>query len=222
MTNIPAGYKRSHVWKKDSTYYLVAAGSNDTTLHVFTGTDKINFTDQGQIIGTSPEVMVTNSFLWNEGNNWYILYEGKESSLWNIYLATASSYTGPWTKQGLVIRGGGIYAGIGNPELARNSNGILKINNNYYMYAHGQTDEYNGYVGRFHSSDLFTWFCDGYVDGIRPVHSLSWTYGDQALCEFNGKTYLFWSPSDQVSTSHIDCGIDSRDFATVLYIPPYQ
>lgn len=228
-TNIASGYNRPHIVKDGSTYYLYAAGSSDTTIHLFTGTDKINFTDQGQVLGHGSgsdwdATYVANTFVWKEGSSWYMLYEGNiTGDSWKIGLATANNPAGTWTKYGSnpVFSPG---FAIGNPELPRVGSVVTKSYGRYYMYYHGAL--LDGTPGRAYSIDLHTWTDEGQISGIRYDHlpkwngSSGWSYGDQCLVQFKGKTYIFWSPSNQVDSSHLDGSIDNRTELELLAVPP--
>ncbi len=216
-TDIPVGFMRCHILKDDSNYYLYAS-HNGNSIHLFTSTNKINFTNQGEVIGSGASA--ENSFVWKEGSNWYMLYE-YSAGIWVIGLATASAPEGPWTKyEGNPVCSGLVMAS--NPEIPRVNNNIIKHNGLYYMYFHSQPSPTgsDSHILRAYSFDLHTWIIEGIILDIRKIHSAAWDYGDVCLVEFKGKSYLFWSPTDQVSQSHIDVGIDNRSLAEMLTLYP--
>jgi hypothetical protein len=233
LTDVPVTYLRPHMVKDGSTYYLYTVGSGDTSMHLFTSTDKIHFTDQGQVlaiggVGAWDHNVIANPFVWKEGaGSWYMLYEANSAGPpSNIGLATAAAPQGPWTKYGgnPVILGAG--NGCGNPELPRMQSIVTKHAERYYCYFHGQTASNSGHLGRAYSTDLHAWTVEGDVGGewicCLPLWNgvTGWTYGDQCLVQFKGRTYLFWSPSNQVDASHIDGAVDSRPEDQLLDVPP--
>jgi hypothetical protein len=222
-TNIPDGYIRNHVHKVGATYYHYA-NHGDTTIHLFTSTDKVNYTDQGEVIGLGgvgawDHLHLGNPFVWNEGGSWFMLYEAEAASGWKIGLATASAPEGPWTKYGSnpVITG---VEGIGNPEMPRVNNVVIKNGGNYVVYCHYGDTFLTSTLVRLYSADLHTWVNESALLDSRRIHGNSMTYGDQCLVQFKGKSYLMWSPSNQVNASHVDIGVDNRPLAELLALYP--
>jgi hypothetical protein len=222
-TDIPTMYLRQHILKYSGTYYHYANHA-DNTIHLFTGTDKIHYTDIGEVLplgtaGQWDDAQIANMFVWHEGANWYMLYEADRSTGgWKIGLATASDPAGPWTKYAsnpvLTVP---ITYGCGNPELPRVNNEVIKYNGNYYCYFHVDSI---GLINRAYSPDLINWTVEGKVLDIFPRHVGIVSYGDHSMTQFKGKSYLFWGPSNQVDAAHIDCGIDNRDLATMISLAP--
>lgn len=225
-TDVPAGNLRPHILKDDGTYYLYVTGASDTSAHLFTGSDKVHFADQGEVLGLGgagqwDDAHLGNTFIWREGATWYMLYEASGgANPWYIGLATASAPGGPWTRyvSNPVIVGTG--NGVGNPELPRLGSTVIQSAGRYYQYFHGECVGGAGPVNRAYSVDLHTWTHEGAIDGIRVLHGAGYSYGDHCLCQFQGKTYLFWSPSDQVSEAHMDVAVDNRTLAELLALPP--
>jgi len=230
VTSITAGYFRSHCLKDNGTYYLYAANTGDTSIHVFTSTDKVTFTDQGQVLGVGSGwdgSHVANTFVWREGANWYMLYEANGTGNYKIGLATASSPTGPWTRYasnpvlGLPTYGGG------NPELPRFQSTVTTYGGKYYCYFHNISSIGASTIQRAYSTDLHTWTIEGQIDGVWQSNapawngSSGWSYGDHCLVTLNGKTFLYWSPSDQVSQAHIDGATDNRTEVQLMAVPPF-
>lgn len=226
ITNVPAGYKRHHILKSGSTYYLYAV-TGDTSMHLFTGTNKTTFTDQGEVLtvgaaGAWDSEYIANMFVWKEDSNWYMLYDGHKNGVtpWKQGLATASAASGPWTK----YASNPVFAGVldcdANIEIPRVNNEIIKHNGKYYAYYMAGNTDINGHVSRAYSTDLHTWTLEGPISTNRKIHTSTWSYGDECLVQFQGKSYLFWSASNQVDTSHIDVGVDNRPLVGLLALNP--
>jgi hypothetical protein len=223
-TDIPVGFMRCHILKDGATYYLYAS-HNDNSIHLFTSTNKINFTDQGEVLaigaaGAWDDVNVSNTFVWKEGSSWYMLYDanGTGSNSWQTGLATSANGI-LWTKYGVapVIPEIATTSGAWQPEMPRIGSAIIKNGGNYYLY---YSHTITGILKRAYSADLHTWTLEGDFTNLSPAHSWSVCNGDQCLVQFKGKSYLFWSPTDQISISHIDCGVDNRTLAELLAIVP--
>ncbi len=240
-TDVTAAFGRSHILKVGAIYYLYSSKIDGSTMHLFTSTNKINFTDQGEVIplgagGAWDDTNLGNMFAWKDADGiWKMLYEasGTASPSWSIGLATASAPEGPWTKYGsnpviaytqLNFTG----QGLGNPEMMRTGgNSIIKHNGLYYIVVHGSMagDFYSGPLQQLHSADLHTWVLDGRFEGVRystvPFWdgSSGWSYGDHCLVQFGGHTCLFWSPSNQVDASHMDLAMDNRSESVLLGNP---
>lgn len=209
-----------HIMLVGSTYYYYAG--NSTQKKLFTSTDKVNFTDQGVVLsigsgGSWDSVRLGNLFVWKEGDNWFMLYEANNGSGYKIGLATSSDGV-TWSKYASnpVINTGG----AGNPELPRVNNEVIKYDNKYYLYYHVQPGAAQG-IYRAYSTDLITWTSEGKILDNRSIHGSPYTtFGDHCLCQFKGKSYILWTPSDQNLTFHIDCGIDNRTLAEILALTP--
>ena len=60
-------------------------------------------------------------------------------------------------------------------------------------------------------------------DGYTPWNGTSgWSWGDHCLCEWQGKTYLWWSQSNQVDTAWVNMAVDNRTLAELLMLYPYN
>lgn len=177
-TNITVGYMRNHILKVGNIYYHYAV-LNDDSMHLFTSTDKINFTDQGEVlhhggVGDFDSKSIANMFVWKEGINWYMLYEAMntvDNLFWTIGLATASAPEGPWTKYASNPVITSVIQGAGNPEIPRVNNEIIKHNGLYYVYFH-QGDGLTAHIRRAYSSDLHTWTQEGIILDDRNIHDL--------------------------------------------------
>lgn len=220
-----------HIMLVDGVYYLF---TSDPAVGILlrTGTDRVNFIDQGLVLPIGGvgdwDAAMGNMFVWKEGNNWFMLYEAKGVSQdWRIGLATANNVMGPWTKyigNPLIT---GVGEGAGNPELPRVNNEVIKHNGLYYMYYHYDNHDYVGQQGvwRAYSSDLHNWTIEGPILNVHHEHEIATIhrgYGDQALVQFKGKSYLFFTCSGEyeVNPCHIDCAIDNRTLAEMLALYP--
>lgn len=225
VIDIPVSYKRSHILKYNDVYYMYAS-DDDQSIRLFTSSNKINFSDQGEVltksVGDWDSLNVANSFVWqeNDGANWYMMYDGQNggASVWQTGLATASAPEGPWTKYGTtpVIPETATPNGAWQPEMARVNNEVIKHNGKYYIY---YSNALIGKIKRAYSDDLITWTLEGICEDIKVVHAGMVSYGDECLVEFKGKSYLFFNPTNQVDTAHIDCAIDNRPLAAMLALP---
>lgn len=219
-TDIPSGMFRGHIFQIGSIYYMYVTGNTDMTVYLYTSTDKIHFTPQGQVLTISTGNQwdashIGNTFVWVEGTTWYMLYEAYgPSSTWQIGLATSNDGLN-WVRDSKnpVLS----VLGAGNPELARLGSTILKYNGKYYMYYHVQPDVY-----RANSTDLHKWFLEGKIDGNQhtPTYNNINNYGDATLGEFKGKTYLWYGPTNQVNDALINVAVDNRSFSTMLSLTP--
>lgn len=213
----PVGF--CHILKDNGIYYLYAS-YGDKNIHLFTSTDRINFTHVGTVLsitdGAWDRDVVANNFVWKEGSNWLMLYEG--GGQFCIGLATATAPEGPWTKYaGNPVIASGV-VGTGQPEMMRINSQPIKQGGQYVMYYAG--DGWNN-IRRAKSSDLHTWVTDGDTFNNRDVHDLPYkTFEDFCLCEFKGKSYMFFAPSSQGGTHHIDICVDNRSHAELLAIAP--
>ena len=221
-TDITNDYKRCHILKEGSTYYMFATGVSDTIMRLFTSTNKINFTDQGQVLtvggaGAWDESGIGNSFVWKEGSTWYMIYDGLGvSGRWYEGLATAPAVTGPWTKyvSNPVINP---ILGAGNPEMIRSNNQIVKGGNRYYLFFHS---DLTGILQRAYSTDLHNWTFEGYLSYKKENGLGMWFFADCGLIEFNGKCYLYYGPTDQTSVAHINVSIDNLAALELLKYAP--
>jgi uncharacterized protein (TIGR02145 family) len=226
-TNIPTGYLRNHAILFKGVYYHYASQS-DNTIHLFTGTDKIHYVDQGVVLskgaaGTWDDAGVSNTFVWqeNDGANWFMFYDGYDGAIpFRQGLATASAPEGPWTKYASNPIFPGYLDCDGNFEMPRVNNEVIKHNGLYYVYyMHGNfTNGAN--INRAYSSDLHTWVDEGEIFDVRKIHGLGLSYGDQCMVQFKGKSYMFDNVSDQSSIAHIDCAIDNRPLIAMLALTP--
>lgn len=217
----PHNVSCGHMMKVGNEYWYYA-GLSQASIHLYIGTDRINFVDQGVVIakggiGEWDYTALGNMFIWKEDNNWFMLYEANGVATgWAIGLAISLDGKS-WIKYGSnpVIPGD-----AGNPEMPRVNNEVIKYNENYYVYYHSQLGTVNS-IKRAYSSDLHTWTQEGGILNNRAIHGAPYiTFADQAMVQFKGKSYMFWTPSSQAGVCHIDCGIDNRPLAEMLALTP--
>jgi hypothetical protein len=149
------------------------------------------------------------------GRNWQLynyFVDGADGN-WSFGLATAAAAAGPWTKFGVTPIITIATLGVGNPEMPRVGQQIIKNNGNYYLYC--QTVGNPGTYIRWYSSDLHTWTLDGTTLDSRQVHGIAVSYTDNALIEFKGKSYMFVCVGNGPGP-HMDCVIDNRTMAEML------
>lgn len=232
----------SRVLKDGSNYYMVRskydiAEGGYYELFLMSSTDKINWAYVGDIMSpgdygegwnlTNP----CNSFLWKEGNTWYLIYEAftDGSGPYKIGLATASAITGPYTNYaGNPILPFDVVtspSGDGRPVLATDENNqVLKVNGKYFMYYHHELVSAGMSIRRAYSTDLHTWTVEGnIVDSRERPQEVGTSNGDICVCQFKGKSYLFYSNNvngDNDPPEHIDALVDNRSFAEILALRP--
>jgi hypothetical protein len=159
-----------------------------------------------------------NCFVWVEGtNDWKMIYEAK-GTYWAFGLATSSDGE-TWTKYGSnpVFSDGSMNPG--RASLARIESTILKHDGKYYMYFHegigGALLMYRAY-----STDLTSWTEEGQIEGIRKTPASIVSHGDGHIAQFQGKTYMWYCPSNQVDASHVNVIIDNLTLAEMLALDP--
>jgi hypothetical protein len=227
QTSIPSGCCRCAITKFTDTFYLYAAckdmtGRLDSVIKLFTSTDGLHFLDCGVVMSRSEpydDLHLANMFVWHENNRWYMLYEANgtgTNNSWVINLAVSKDGIS-WEKHSgnpvMTSKGNG----LGNPELIRNGNGeVYKIDGKCYMYYHQ-----DGSIFRAYSSDLVNWIREGVVEGQRFSDHPQWSAGDHALVEFKGKSYLYWTVSNQVDDAHINMAMDNRSICELAALPPH-
>lgn len=177
-----------------------------------------------------------NSFVFEDNGTWYLLIEASgEIPGWpyQIYLASCATFDGTYTRvqTGPVVTDINANA-VGNPEIVMNGDVPHKCDGKYYMYYHHGVGYATPAIYRAYSYDLITWVIEGpIVDGrAAPARSL-WTNEDQCVCEFKGKSYLFYTnnanqyldndPAPGVGEDmHIDMCIDFRPMSEILRLKP--
>lgn len=119
----------------------------------------------------------------------------------------------------------------GNPEIVKGEdNQPLKYDGKYYMYYHIQADQDNSHltvnsrIERAYSYDLVHWISEGSIIASRDVPEWG-DNSDQALCQFKGRTYLFYtvgvnSGIPRHMTDNLRCVVDDRPLVEMLKIKP--
>jgi hypothetical protein len=238
-----------HVLKEGSTWYYYASNYMDPTtprICVYTSTDKINFTYQATCItggaaGDNDKTGIANMFVWKEGpDDWRMLYESNDSATSNfshICYATATSPTqSGWTKYQVDGHTVGVINQdwTGNPEMPRTGGNTIvkKINGDFVVYVQQflvTTDGMSTPVGRYSSPDCITWTYDGPVRwtythnptwAVGQVPGTNWSSGDEALCEFQGHSYLFTGTTEQLSFSYLVYQVDNHTLAELNEMLP--
>jgi hypothetical protein len=238
-SGIPEGSDSSKVFKIGNTYFMTSCPmGNDPshywgTIHLYTSSDGLAWTDRGVIISYEgagwESVSMGNSFLWIENTTWYLLYEARgildsKGGIFNIGLATApdvAGMPGTFTK----------YAGnpvIGNqPDLLPNpgSLGLVKLNNvvtkfngRYYAYFHAA----GYYVYRAYSTDLINWIIEGLTLNGRVAPLPGEQIGNATVCEFKGKSYMFYVNNSETGDQNqcIDMVVDNRSLTELIGLYP--
>lgn len=221
-----------YVFKDGETYYMMRRNVIDNyNINLLTSINRKDWTDQGSVfiggVGLWDQTL-GNPCFWKEDGVWYLIYEAYgPSNAWMLGLATAPAVTGPWTKYEGNPLISGLGEGVGSPEIIRKNGQVLKHNGEYYLYYHFDNHDYvyqqNNY--RAHSTDLHTWTIEGPILNVHHEHEIATrfrSYGDVAIVEFKGKSYLFWSACGEapVNPCHIDLGIDNRPLAEILALYP--
>jgi hypothetical protein len=236
-TNTSWDMQRPYVLKTSNTYYMYCSNLSDNgNFSLFTGTDKVNFTNQGIVlsIGASgwDNAGLGNMCVWKEGvNSWKMLYEGSGwggTGYWCIGLATSTDGL-TWTK----YPGNPVldawndypddhyYGGCGRPIIARTGSTVLKTDGLYHMWFHSMnTVNFNG-IFRASSPDLMTWTIEGKQEGIiLETPDLFTNWGDHSIVEFQGRTYLYYTPTNQSDRAHLNLVIDNHTLTELLSAPP--
>ena len=189
-----------------------------------------------------------NSYLLKDDNGKYcLLYEGAtNASNWETCLMTCTdlfqpkenNYIGDWeqcsenpilpyAKKNFL---GEVPQFYSNPEIVKDEmNQPLKYNGNYYMYylsAFYKGNVFYATINRSYSKDLIHWIEEGPVFDNRDIPDGGESRGDngdQSLCQFKGKSYMFYTNninSKGYSKQNIRYTIDDRSLLELLKIKP--
>lgn len=182
---------------------------------------------------------------------YYLFYEGLENDnpehpKWELCLMTCTDIfidngdgtIGNWVqaptnpiipslKQGAE---GNLYAGVygpGNPEIVKGEdNQPIKYDGKYYMYFHCQAgsipsrDSVDVRIERAYSYDLIHWVREGSIIANMDEPDYG-DHSDHAMCQFKGRTYLFYTVginSNNHRTDTIRYVIDDRPLIEMLKI----
>ena len=240
-----AGIEGDHglgrVLKEGETYYQVrskyTAELGYYELFLMSSANKVAWTYVGDIMSTGNYgeswnvAGLANSFLFKVGSTWYLIYEAVMvgGSAYQIGLATAPAITGPYTNyEGnpiLPVEGANVPFGDGRPVIATDeNNNVLQVNGKYFMYYHHDLTSATMSIRRAYSTDLLNWTVEGNIVDPREVPQEAGTSnGDICVCQFKGKSYLFYSNNvngDNDPPEHIDVLVDNRPFAEILALRP--
>lgn len=189
-----------------------------------------------------------NTYLLKDDNGKYcLLYEGAtNASNWETCLMTCTNlfepqengFIGDWiqcdknpilpyAKKNFLGESPQIYS---NPEIVKDEkNQPLKYNGNYYMYylsAYYKGNVLYATINRSYSKDLIHWVEEGPVFDNRDIPDGGESRGDngdQSLCQFKGKSYMFYTNninSKGYSKQNIRYTIDDRTLIELLKIKP--
>lgn len=189
-----------------------------------------------------------NTFLLKapEGN-YYLYYEGAEhKSNWSICLMTChdllkggnSGFIGDWSQcreNPILPYADKNFAGetpqlYCNPEIVKGEdNQPLKVDGKYYMYYlsyfYKANTEY-ATLNRMYSTDLVHWTEEGSMFDVRDVPTGGEAHGDngdQSLCQFKGKSYLFYTLNANSygnGTPSIRYTVDERPLDELMRLKP--
>lgn len=159
-----------------------------------------------------------NSYLLkNKEGVYYFYYEGAENkSNWSICLMTCNDilieskegFVGNWkqcSENPILPYSNKNFAGESpqlycNPEIVKGEdNQPLIVDGKYYMYylsAFYKSNTLYATINRMYSTDLVHWIEEGSMFDVRDVPVDGEEFGDngdQSLCQFKGKSYLFYS-----------------------------
>lgn len=189
-----------------------------------------------------------NTYLLKDDNGKYcLLYEGAtNASNWEICLMTCTNlfeekengFIGDWVqcsenpilpyaKRNFLGEVPQIYS---NPEIVKDENNQpMKYKGNYYLYylsAFYKGNVLYATINRSYSKDLIHWVEEGPVFDNRDIPKGGESRGDngdQSLCQFKGKSYMFYTNninSKGYSMQNIRYTIDDRPLIEILKIKP--
>lgn len=231
--------------KIDGLYYMVGLVERGDMnyLDLYISDDRIHFVFKGHLISSESDIGNGESFD-NFGNSYllkttegkyYLYYEGAtHKSNWDICLMTCDSifreegnrFTGNWQQ----CPENPILPSSCNPEIVKGEdNQPMIINGRYYMYY--LTGFYKGNVlyatiNRMYSEDLIHWTEEGRMFDVRDVPDGGEAHGDngdQSLCQFKGKSYLFYTlniNSYGYAPMNIRYTIDNRPLEEMMKLKP--
>lgn len=189
-----------------------------------------------------------NSYLFKTKEGKYcFLYEGAErKSNWSICLMTCSDilidgddgYIGNWeqcSENPILPYGRKSFVGevpqlYCNPEIVKGEdNQPLIVDGRYYMYYLSYFYKANtGYatINRMYSTDLIHWTEEGSMFDVRDIPTGGEAHGDngdQSLCQFKGRSYLFYtmnSNSYGYGIPNIRYTVDNRPLDELMRLKP--
>ncbi len=226
---------------------------NPVYMDLWLSTDKVNWQWKGHLVSTNDNIgngetfiIMGNSYLFKDsGGVYYLYYEGaRESPKWETCLMTCSDlfydrgndFIGDWQQ----YSGNPIFpynynpftgeSAFCNPEFVKGEdNQPIKIEGRYYVYyLSGFTKDgvVHDTINRMYSYDLIHWVEEGSIFDNRDVADGGegrGDNGDQSLCEFKGKSYLFYTHnmnSYGYGSPNIRYTIDDRPLEELMRLKP--
>jgi predicted GH43/DUF377 family glycosyl hydrolase len=223
---ILSNYSRSCVIKNGAEYRMYTADETGAHIDLYTSFDGITFAlEQANCIikgeaGTWDATTIANSSVIKDGDNWYMVYDGYNSTIANVWkVGMATSLDGKiWTKVGKIIDEAG----------TKGAAFLKKIGSYYYIWCLGceNTSTLPSDFYRYKSLDMMTWerdVADYTFRRSEPDEGNTSIYGqvaDPCLMEFNGKVYLFYAASSDGSRAtgeqHIKLSIADMKFEELV------
>ena len=155
------------------------------------------------------------------------LFESKDNNFIGDWVQCSENPILPYAKRNFLGEVPQIYS---NPEIVKDENNQpLKYNGNYYMYylsAFYKENVLYATINRSYSKDLIHWEEEGPVFDNRDIPDggeCRGDNGDQSLCQFKGKSYMFYTNninSKGYSKQNIRYTIDDRPLIEMLKIKP--
>jgi hypothetical protein len=222
--------------KVDGVYYCTASsldGESVKGIRLFTSTDKYTWTYVATLVTLTTVIGswviggVGNSFLFKDGTTYYLFFEMWENvgNNWRIWLASASALDGEWTfVENPIVPYSGTADGTGNPELVQINNLPYKHEGKFYMtYHYDTTHAATQGIYRAYSYDLLTWVVEGNMLDTRVAPmQVPWSNGDQCLCQFKGRTFMFYTNNANGggANMHTDMNVDNLPLTELLSLYP--
>lgn len=225
--------------------YIDFYTSSDKINYEFRGHLLSTQTDIGN--GDRFDNMGNSYLLKNKDGKYFLFYEGAtHKSNWEICLMTCDDlyakredgFVGNWkqcqenpimpySKKDFAGEATHVYC---NPEIAKGEdNQPLIVDGKYYMYYLSYFYKGNIYyttLCRAFSTDLIHWTEEGTIFDNRDIPDggeARGDNGDQSLCQFKGKTYLFYTHninSKGYSVPNIRYAVDNRPLEVLLRLKP--
>lgn len=200
---IAAGHGDPGIFYETGTWYLYVDNLSTGNIRLYTSSDGLTgWSDQGDVLtkggsGAWDESFVRDPDVIKVGSTYIMMYAGQKvagasATTHKIGRATASSPTGPWTKD------------AGNPVFTKTSNGANEPNIEYDAYdtgreyklvytysASGGTDDVGvGSMGWATSSDSISWTDQGRLASLTSIQD------QDVIRDTNGYYHYFLNASD--------------------------
>ena len=245
VNKIDGMYYLTGMVAKDGKQYLDLYTSTDKKVFEYRG--HILSTDNNLGNGFKYDSFGNSFLLKTSEGEYYFFYEGAEhKSNWSICLMTCKDiinnrdgdYIGDWvqcSENPILPYGKTNFAGESpqlycNPEIVKGEdNQPLIIDGYYYMYYLSYYYKGNvmyATINRMFSSDLIHWTEEGSMFDVRDVPTGGDAHGDngdQSLCQFKGKSYLFYTlnaNSYGYGTPNIRYTVDNRSLNELMRLKP--